>query len=77
MGPRSVLLIDELVIPNTGASRISVQLDMTMMSVFGATERTESDWRRLLHEVGFEVRKIHRYDPEIEYGILEAVVASK
>ena len=66
MGPHSVLLIDELVIPNTGASRTAMQLDMTMMAVFNSVERTESDWRALLGAVGF---------PEIEYGILEAVAS--
>ena len=72
MSPRSVLLIDELVIPDTGASPFSMQLDITMMASFSSTERTVSHWRSLLGEVGLEVTQVYRYDPELEYSILEA-----
>ena len=73
MGPQSVLFIDEVVMPNTGASVMATQLDITMLAIFGALERTESDWYKLLGRAGFEVREIHAYDPEVGYSILEAV----
>ena len=73
MSPESFLLIDELVIPATGASPFSMQLDVTMMAMFNSTERTVPHWRKLLGEVGLEITQVYRYDPELEYSILEAV----
>ncbi|TVY21109.1 Demethylsterigmatocystin 6-O-methyltransferase [Lachnellula arida] len=73
MSPQSVLLIDELVIPETGASPFSTHLDVTMMSFFSSTERTVPYWQRLLGEVGLQVSQIYRYDPQLEYSILEAI----
>jgi demethylsterigmatocystin 6-O-methyltransferase len=73
MSPQSILLIDEMVIPDTGASPFSMQLDLVMMAFLGAHERTISLWRTLLEEVGLEITQVHRYDPELEYSILEAV----
>ena len=75
MDPHSILLIDDLVIPSKGASRVVVQMDITMMALCGAKERTETEWRKLLGDVGFEMRKVHRYHPEIEFAVMEAVVA--
>ena len=72
MSPQSFLLIDEMVIPDTGASRFAMQLDVTMMAMFSSTERTVPYWRRLLGEVGLEITQVYRYDPELEYSILEA-----
>ena len=74
MSPQSsILLIDELVIPDTGASRFAMQLDVTMMAIFSSTERTVPHWRKLLQEVGLEIREVHRYDPELEFCVLEVV----
>lgn len=53
MSSQSLLFIDELIIPETGASRFAMQLDVTMMSMFSSTERTLRSWRKLLEEVGF------------------------
>lgn len=73
MSPQSLLFIDELVIPAIGASRFAMQLDVTMMSMFGSTERTLQNWRTLLAQVGLETTQVYKYDPELEYSILEAV----
>ena len=75
MSPQSSLLIDELVIPNTGVSAFAMQLDFTMMALFSSTERTMSHWRSLLGEVALEIRQVYRYDPELDHSILEAVLA--
>lgn len=75
MSPQSFLLIDELVIPDIGVSRFAMQLDVTMMAMFSSTERTVPHWRRLLGEVGLEITQVYRYDPELEYSVLEAVPA--
>ena len=70
---RSTLLIDEMVLPDKGASVMALQQDITMMAVLSGIERTEADWRRLLGEAGLEITQIYRYDIEMGYGIIEAV----
>ncbi|KAF7948887.1 hypothetical protein EAE96_008069 [Botrytis aclada] len=75
MSSKSILLIDEIVIPDTGASPFSMQLDFTMMAFLSSTERTITHWRELLGEVGLELEKVYQYDTELEYSILEAVRA--
>ena len=77
MAPQSLLLIDQMVIPDTGASPFAVQLDVTMITILNSTERTVPHWRRLLGEVSLEMNHFCKYDPELEYSILEAVPIRK
>ena len=77
MSPDSLLWIDEMVIPETGASPFAMQLDFTMMTMFNSTERTLLHWKECLEDVGLQINQVYRYDPELEYSILEAVPARK
>jgi hypothetical protein len=54
----STLLINEYVLPNTGADLHPASLDLTMMSLFSGMERTESHWHTLLNLVGLDIVKI-------------------
>lgn len=69
----SKLIINELVIPDQGATIIAAQLDLTMMAVLAAMERTESHWHELLNSVGLVITKIWTCYPEAE-SIIEAVL---
>lgn len=51
----SKLLVNEIVIPAKGAHMASTGLDLVMMSVFAASQRTEEGWRRLLEGAGFRI----------------------
>lgn len=75
MSPHSLLFIDEIVLPEKGAPLTTVQLDITMMTMFNATERTLPHWKRLLGEVGLKVTEVHEYDPYGEDCVLEAIPA--
>ncbi|GAP91478.1 putative O-methyl transferase B [Rosellinia necatrix] len=59
MGLESVLLIDEMVLPEVGASYVAASLDMTMLSAFAGMERTEKQWRETFEQVGLEL--VHTY----------------
>jgi len=48
-----------------------------MMAFFNSAERTVTQWRKLLGEVGLELTQVYQYDPDLEYSILEAVPAGK
>ncbi|PYH46455.1 S-adenosyl-L-methionine-dependent methyltransferase [Aspergillus saccharolyticus JOP 1030-1] len=55
MAEDSVLLVNEGVVPETGAGLMVVQTDMIMMCNYGAMERTKAQWVALLERGGFEV----------------------
>ena len=52
MGPDSILLISETMLPESGALLSSVLSDMQMMGSFASLERTEAQWRALLEQAG-------------------------
>ncbi|KAI0394397.1 S-adenosyl-L-methionine-dependent methyltransferase [Xylariaceae sp. FL0594] len=53
----SVLVIDEMIVPNTGASPRSTVQDLTMMATLASAERTERQWDELLERAGLAVLK--------------------
>jgi hypothetical protein len=54
----SKILLNELVIPDKGANWFGTSVDILMMVVHSAQERTETDWRKLLARVGLKITKI-------------------
>lgn len=73
MGPDSQLLIDECVLPNTGAHVHATAADMVMMSVTGAEERTSAAWEALLSKAGFKILGTFLHFPRTEATIIQAV----
>ncbi|KAI0885902.1 S-adenosyl-L-methionine-dependent methyltransferase [Annulohypoxylon maeteangense] len=73
MDEHSLLLIDELVLPDRGAHRYETQLDLAMLAMLNAEARTRTHWNQLLAEVGFEVKDIVFYEEEAR----EAVIIAK
>ena len=72
----SKLLINEYVIPDTGAHWISTALDILMMAVYSSAERSEQNWRRMLEGVGFRITKIWTPEPGTE-SLIEAELAAE
>ncbi|KAJ5713819.1 uncharacterized protein N7483_011000 [Penicillium malachiteum] len=62
MGPDSILLISEFMLPESGVLLSSVLSDMQMMGSFASLERTEAQWRGLLEKAGFEL--VHTWLPD-------------
>lgn len=52
MGPESILLIDEMILPEEGVSFMAACIDMTMLVALAGMERTEAQWRETLREAG-------------------------
>ncbi|KAK0637084.1 S-adenosyl-L-methionine-dependent methyltransferase [Bombardia bombarda] len=70
----SKLLVNEHVIPSVGASWEATYLDLYMMFLFGARERTEDDWKALLEgKCGLKIEKIWNPGNGVE-GIIECIV---
>ena len=62
----SKILINENVLPESGASWQMTSLDWTMMAMAGSAERTEKQWRKLIGSVGLRVSGIWTKDPAYE-----------
>lgn len=68
----SQLLIDEIVLPNSGAHWQATTMDMHMMMAVGARERTVGEWTELLGEAGLRIVGIYTYLPRHQNSIIQA-----
>lgn len=71
MGPESIILLDEWVLPETGVSAYASAMDLTMMAAFAAMERTEAQWRQLFDDVGLNLIKSYPYNPENYESVMD------
>ena len=62
MDAKSLIIIDDVVVPDEGAHWWPTCLDMIMFSMFGAVERTESQWRELIAGAGLKLVDIKKYN---------------
>ncbi|CAG8881494.1 unnamed protein product [Penicillium salamii] len=72
LGPDSVILIDDMVLPNAGVHWYGTVLDMTMMAGLAAQERTEEQWNSLMEMAGLKIQKVYTYT-SFYNSILECV----
>jgi hypothetical protein len=72
MAPGSKILIDEMVLPNTGVHWWSACLDLHMYAMLGAMERNEEQWHSLLDKAGFEITEIKVYSSVMRHSIIVA-----
>lgn len=70
----SKLLIYEVMIPAAGATRWQAIMDVGMMLMFSAHERTETQWRSLLTKAGFRILNVWP-DPKGIETLIEAELA--
>ncbi|KAI2609930.1 putative O-methyltransferase [Hypoxylon fragiforme] len=67
----SKILISDIVIPRTGATIYQTGMDMNMLGLFSACERTEAAWTKLIEDAGLKLVKIWIDSRDFE-GIIEA-----
>ncbi|KAI1113187.1 S-adenosyl-L-methionine-dependent methyltransferase [Nemania sp. NC0429] len=72
MTDKSVVLIDEIVLSESGVPPTASQMDMSMLATQAARERTETEWKELLEEAGFSIVKRCPYSREYQDAILVA-----
>lgn len=73
MGKDSVLLIDEIVLPNAHVDWHVTSIDLSMMCAFGARERTETQWLEILESVGLKITKKLTYKPAVYESVMETI----
>lgn len=73
MGPDSVILLDDMVLPEKGVHWHATQIDMTMMVGLASMERTEEQWHAMLKSAGLKAKKIYTYTESLRDSIIVAV----
>lgn len=73
MDEKSVLLIDDKVVPDVGVHPYTVELDMVMMVMLGARERTLKQWKALILDSALELREVRKYAENTGDSIIECV----
>ncbi|KAJ9602488.1 hypothetical protein H2200_013031 [Cladophialophora chaetospira] len=70
------ILIDEMAVPEFGASRYVTNVDMVMMTGFGAKERTLAEWRILVGSVkGLKLSRSFTYENQLSMEVMEVEIA--
>lgn len=69
----SKILVNELVVPDIGASWSITSMDWLMMSLGSVRERTERDWHELFKSVGLRITKVWTYEQGTE-SLIEAEI---
>ncbi|RAL65616.1 hypothetical protein DID88_005288 [Monilinia fructigena] len=72
MAPESKILIDDMVLPNTGVHWWSACLDLHMYTMHGAMERNEEQWYSLLDKAGLHILEIKTYSPVMRHSVIVA-----
>ena len=73
MAPRySKLLLHDLILPDTGANAYQTIWEMSLMTVTGGMERSQTQWTEPFEEAGIELVKFWVDDQDAD-GIVEAV----
>lgn len=75
MAEDSVVIIDDVVMPKVGATWKQASMDIAMMTMLAAMERTEDHFSELLTETGLKLRDVWTYDEEYVDSLVVAVPA--
>lgn len=73
MAEDSVVMIDDVVMPRIGATWKQASMDIAMMTMLAAMERTEEHFRQLLSRAGLALKDVWTYDDEYGDSLLIAV----
>ncbi|EED14774.1 O-methyltransferase, putative [Talaromyces stipitatus ATCC 10500] len=72
----SRILLDEVLLPDTGAHWQATMADLSMMIVFAGAERTSRAWHRLVAKAGLRIAHLHTYDTKRGYSVIVLEKAS-
>jgi hypothetical protein len=71
-GDARLLIVDALLPEDAGDHPAAIRMDLHMHILFGARERTEADFRRLLGRAGFRVHGVHVTGSPAGLAVIEA-----
>ncbi|PSN71814.1 S-adenosyl-L-methionine-dependent methyltransferase [Corynespora cassiicola Philippines] len=67
----SIMLLDEMVLPRTNVNSYAAAMDLTMMSAFAASERSEAQWEKIIDDVGLKLDRVYEYNPVSYESVME------
>ena len=73
MDKDSRILIDDMVLPDTGVHWQAAQLGLTMMAALGSVERTKEQWYVLMESAGLKILQIYTYTTLLQDSIIMVV----
>lgn len=73
MSKESVILIDEMILPDTDVHWYAASIDLTMMCGHAARERTQRQWEDLLDSVRLKLAKKLTYNTLLYESVMVAV----
>lgn len=73
MGSDSVILIDEIVMPEKSAHWHATALDFCMMTMLASRERTQKQWQTLLDSAGLTIAGIYTHTAQVQDSVIVAV----
>ncbi|MCJ1402815.1 hypothetical protein MMC11_006036 [Xylographa trunciseda] len=73
MNEKSVILIDDMILPTQGTHWRGAQIDLAMMASLAGMERSEKQWASLLDQAGLRVKKTCTYNSDLGDSIMVAV----
>ena len=71
MDTESIILLDEMVLPETGVNAYATSIDLSVMVATAAQERTQEVWRELIGASGLELVKTYCYNPDSYETVME------
>lgn len=74
MSADSRILIDDMVLPNTGVHWWSACLDLHMFTMLGALERNVDQWHTLIERAGLKVLDTKTYVPMLRHSVIMAAL---
>jgi len=75
MNDQSVLLINDMILPEAGVPAFAASLDLVMLGACGSRERTMKEWNEILGDVGLVVKDSIVYNHALCHGIIGAALA--
>ncbi|KAL8749420.1 MAG: hypothetical protein Q9184_006814 [Pyrenodesmia sp. 2 TL-2023] len=73
MGPESVILVVEMVLPDANVHWHPTQPDLTVMAALASQERTPTERTELLASVGLKIVNTYIYTPSIYESVMHVV----
>ena len=71
MAADSILLIDEMLLPDTGVNPYVASTDLTMMAARASRERSRSEWREIIEGAGLRLVEVYTYNPTTNESVMD------
>lgn len=71
MSADSILLIDEMILPEIDTHVHAASMDLTMMGAFAGMERSKKQWDQIIDEAGLKLTGLYLYNPVSHEHVME------